>query len=221
MTSTLVRPAALGSLAIIILCIAGAPARCDDLIDTVPFSLIGSPAQQTVYLPQFDPAHGTLDSATITVTGSMQFVLEVFDSGPGGVSVTAHDTLSFNGTPLQVEGTFTSTIPASQSPYTFGPIALSLGNLTESLGPNVVSFFTGTGTLPYQFSLPRATIDAFSGPTTSGALAFTGASGNVTADYAFTPAPVPVPEPSTLGLAGLALIGLTLAPYRSQHLEAT
>lgn len=177
-----------------------------DLIATTPFSIVGSPNQETITIPQFDPAQGTLNSATITVSGSMQFVLEVFDNGPGPVAITAQDTLSFHGTPLLAEGTFTDTIPTGQSIYTFMPPAVSLGTLTEFFPSDTVSFFTGTGTLPFQLSLAGATVDQFSGATAYGAFAFTGATGNVTVDYAFTPAPVP--EPASLGVAGLGLIAV-------------
>ena len=178
-----------------------------DLINTIPFSLIGSPNQQTIQVPQFDPALGTLTSATITVTGSLQFALEVFDTGPGAVSVTARDTLSFGGTPLLAVGSFTSPIPANQPVFTFTPDPVSLGTLQESFGANA-SFLIGTGTLPFDLVLANATVDQFSGPNVSSVLAFAGASGNVTAAYAFTPAAAPVPEPNFFFAAGLALVAL-------------
>ena len=203
-------------LAIFVLSALGAPSLRADLIETAPFSLIGSPNQGTVSLPQFNPAQGTLNSATLTVSGTIQFVLETFNTGPGAVTVTAHDTFFFGGTPLPTKGVFTATIPSNQPIYTFMPPPVPLGVLTEFFGPNTVSFFTGTATLPFQLSLGAATVDEFSGLSTSGVLAFAGVSGSVTADYAFTPTPSPAPEPASFGLAGLALIAAALCRRKSR-----
>ncbi len=193
-------------LAIVGLSALGAPPARADLIRTIPFSLIGSPNQGTVLVPQFDPAQGPLNSLTLSVTATMQFVLEVFDTGPGPVSITAQDTFSFGGIPLLAEGVFTGTIPSNQPIYILMPPAVSLGTLGESFGPNVASLFVGTGTVPFQLSLPAAAVDQFSGASVNSVLAFTGVSGTVSADYAFTPAASPVPEPVSFGMAGIALI---------------
>jgi hypothetical protein len=175
-------------------------------VDTVPFSLIGSPTQQTLSLPQFDPALGTLTSATITLSGTIQFALEAFNTGAGSLSVTARDTLSFAGTPLLSIGQFSTTIPSNQPIFTFMPSPLPIGPLEQDFGPGALSFLIGTGTLPFNLSLASATVDQFTGPTTNSVLAFTGVTGNLTANYVFTPAVAPVPEPGTFPLAGLALL---------------
>jgi hypothetical protein len=178
-----------------------------DLIKTVPFSLNGSPIQGTVLVPQFDPALGVLNSVTLDVTGTIQFALEDFNTGPGAISVTAHETLLFQGIPLPAAGIFTSTIPSNQTVFTFMPDPVSFGNLTENFGPGAVSFFIGNGTVPFSLSLAAATVDAFTGPTTTNVLAFSGTAGTVTATYAFTPAAAPTPEPATFAMVGLALVG--------------
>ncbi len=207
-----------GSLAAAALLTLLVPSARADLIDTVPFSLTGNSSQQTISVPQFDPAQGALNSLVLSVSGSVQFVLEVFPSGPGPVSVTAEDTLMFSGTPLLAKGVFTSTIPSNTYPYTFMPPPVPLGTLVQDYGPNVVSFFTGTGTVPFQFSLGNAMVDQFSGPAGSSAIAFAGASGTVTADYAFTPAPgAAVPEPGTLGMAGFGVIAAGALIRRKRH----
>ena len=177
-----------------------------DLIQSLPFSLIGSPTQGTVLVPQFDPALGTLNSVSVAVTGTVQFALEDFNTGPGSISVTARDTLSLNGTPILTGGTFTSTIPANQTVYTFLPDPVSLGDFTETFGPGVVSFFIGNGNVPFDLNLAAATVDSFTGPTTTAVLAFAGATGAVTATYAFTPAVAQAPEPATFTLIGGAFL---------------
>jgi len=188
-----------------------------DLIESAPYSLLGAASQETVNLPEFDPAQGALNSVTVTVSGSLQFALEVFDSGPGTVSITALDTLSFNGTPLPVGDVFTGTIPSGQPVYVFTTPAVSFGPVTEEFGPNAVSFFTGTGTIPFTLSLAPAVVSQFSGSSTNSVLAFPGASGTVTADFAFTPAASTAPEPASFAMAGLALICVGTFARRKRH----
>jgi hypothetical protein len=182
-----------------------------DLIETASFSLIASntgTVQGTLSLPQFNPAQGTLNSVSLTVVPTFQFVLEDFNAGAGPVSVTAQDTFSFGGIPIPAEGVFSSAIPANQQVYTFMPAPLAAGPLTENFGPNVTGFFTGTGAIPFDISLAPPTLIQFSGATTQNVLVFGGVSGTVTADYAFTPAPTPAPEPACFGVAAFGLIAL-------------
>jgi hypothetical protein len=142
--------------------------------------------------------------AAVTDQIALQFVLEIFNNGPGPFTVRAQDTLNFSSIPLRGETIFTGTVPTGQPIYTYSPAAVSLGTLTETFGPDALSFLVGTGTVPFGLSLGTTTVDQFSGPTTNAVLAFSGVSGSVTADYAYTP--VPTPEPATLGVAGLGLI---------------
>jgi hypothetical protein len=186
-----------------LLFVAVATARAD-LIETAPFSLPVGPSQQTIQLPQFDPALGTLTGATITVSGSIQYVLDIFNTGPGPFSATLLDTLSFGSTPLMTGGTFSGSIPANQTVFTYSPAALSFGPLIETFGPNTAQVFAGTGTVSFNLSLPAVTVDSFSGGTIENVLAFSGAVGTVTADYMFTPAVATVPEPASMAMLGIA-----------------
>lgn len=177
-----------------------------DVTDTVNFSLNGAPNATTISLPQFNPADGTLNSAMINVNGAVTFAIEIFNTGPGAFSVTALDTVTFGGIPIPVEGTFASTIPANQPEYVFTSPGVSFGPLTESIGQAADSSFVGTGTVPFDLFLANPSLDQFSGATAYSALAFSGVTGTVSIDYAFTAAASSVPEPGSVALTGFALI---------------
>ncbi|MEO8125652.1 MAG: choice-of-anchor E domain-containing protein [Bryobacteraceae bacterium] len=191
----------------VLLSCAAISAQADTIV--VPFSLNVGPSQVTVQVPQFDPARGTLTGVTISASGSIQYLLDIFNTGPGTFSATAHDTLLFGMTPVMTGGTFSGSIPANQMVFTYSPVALNFGPLTEVFGPSLAGIFTGTGTVPFDLSLPAVTIDQFSGSTVLNVLGFSAASGNVTADYMFTPA-VTAPEPALFGTVGLSLLSLVL-----------
>ncbi|HEY3841253.1 MAG TPA: choice-of-anchor E domain-containing protein [Bryobacteraceae bacterium] len=184
----------------------GAASARADLIEVVPFSLAVGPSQQTIQLPQFDPVLGTLTGATLTVSGIIQYALDVFNTGDGAFSATVHDNLLFGATPLASGSTFTGTISANQMVFTYSPAALPVGPLAQTFGPSLVGTFIGTGTVPYDLSLPAVTVDQFSGATVLNVLAFAAATGNVTADYTFTPATATVPEPGTFGAAAMLIL---------------
>lgn len=198
--------------AALLLC-AAASARAG-MIDVVPFSLPVGPSQVTVQVPQFDPALGTLTGAAISVSGTIQYLLDVFNTGPGAFSATVHDTLSFGTTPLMTGSTFSGGIPANQMVFTYSPAALNFGPLTETFGPGLLGIFTGTGTVPFDLSLPAVTLDQFSGSTVLNVLGFSGASGSITADYTFTPAATAAPEPASFGTLGLSLLFLSFVRRR-------
>ncbi len=183
-------------------------------VDVVPFSLPVGPSQVTVQVPQFDPALGALTGVTLSVSGTIQYVLDIFNTGPGAFSATVHDNLSFGTTPLMTGGTFSGSIPANQTVFTDSPAALNFGPLTEFFGPGLLGAFIGTGTVPFDLSLPAVTIDQFSGSTVLNVLGFSAASGNVTADYIFTPAATVAPEPASFGILGLGLLSLSLVRRR-------
>jgi len=193
------------SLRIALFLYAAASARAD-LIQVVPFSLPVGPSQQTIQLPQFDPVLGTLTGVTLTVSGTIQYLLDVFNTGPGVFSATVHESLLFRTTPLMSVGTFTGTIPLNQLIFTYSPAVLPVGPLTETFGPNLVGVFIGTGTVPFDLSLPAVTVDQSSGATVLNVLAFSAASGNVTADYMFTPATTTIPEPGSFGILAISLL---------------
>jgi hypothetical protein len=197
------RPTRLLTIALFLYVAASARA---DLIEVVPFSLPVGPSQQTIQLPQFNPALGILTGATLTVSGAIQYVLDVFNTGPGTFSATVHESLLFATTPLMSGGTFTGTIPSNQMVFPYSPAQLQVGPLTEMFGPDLVGMFIGTGSVPFNLSLPAVTVDQSSGATVLNVLAFSAASGNVTADYMFTPATTTVPEPGTFGTLAMLIL---------------
>ena len=106
-------------------------------------------------------------------------------------------------------------IPAGTPIFTTMPPAVPLGTLTLFFGPNADTGFIGTGRLDTSVSLSSAAVSQFSGSTVTGLLAFAGASGSVTVDYAFTPAaPVAVPEPASRVLLGAGLLSLAALGIR-------
>ena len=194
-----------------------ASARADQ-IEVVPFSLPVGPSQQTIQLPQFDPALGTFTGATLTLSGTIQYLLDVFNTGSGTFSATIHDNVLFATTPLMTGGTFTGTIPSNQMVFTYSPLALPVGPLTEVFGKDFSGVFAGTGTVAFDLSLPAVTVDQSSGASVLNVLAFSAASGTLTADYTFIPAATPVPEPETFWTLPIWLLMLMKANSHRRRL---
>jgi hypothetical protein len=189
-----------------LLCAAGS-ARAN-LIETVPFSLAVGPSKQTIALPQFNSALGTLTGATISIAGTIQYVVDVFNTGAGSFSGTVEDTLSFGATPILAGGTFSGAIPANQTVFAYSPPPMNFGPLTETFDAATGGFLVGAGTVAFDLTLPAVKVDSFSGATVLNILSFSGAAGNVTADYMYVPAVTAAPEPGSLTTLGIALLCL-------------
>lgn len=206
----------LGAAALMLIGGARMPAAKADLIRTVAFSVIG-PGTASVALPQFNPARGTLNSVTISETATDQFVLEIFNSGAGGsFTAMAQNNFSFGlgGPPVQPGFLDTAgSIPAGMPIFTTMAPAVPLGSPMLFFGPGADAFFIGKGTLDTSVSLSAATVSQFSGATVSGLLAFAGASGTVTIDYAFTP----VPEPAGFAILSMGVLGLAACRLRPKR----
>jgi hypothetical protein len=179
-----------------------------DLIESVSFTLPVGPSQQTIQLPQFNPVLGTLTNADISVSGTIQYVLDVFNTGAGPFSVFVQDTLSFAGTPIMTGEVVSGTIPADRMVYNPPQTPLAFGPLVETIGPLSAGFLVGTGTVPFDLSLPAVSVSQVTGASVLNVLSFAAASGTVVVNYAFTPAVTPVPEPASVWLVGVALMAL-------------
>lgn len=204
-------------LPVLLTIVLGGQCARADLIETVRFTLTApttGSAQQTVLVPQFDPAKGALNSVTLTVSENFQYVLELFNTGAGTFSATVLDQFTFTGIALPSEAIISGAIPPAEPVFNYQAPPVASGPLTEMFGANTANFFTGTGSVPFDITLAPPVITQFSGSSTSSALVFGGVAGAVTADFAFTPATSPVPEPSAFGLAGLGVAASGLLAMR-------
>jgi PEP-CTERM motif len=191
-------------------------ARAAVLVDTVPFAF-NTDGSQTVQLPQFDPALGTLTAASATLSGLVQPLLEIFNTGRSQVSLSVQEFLNLGTLQARTNFSFGGFIP-NNTPVDgvlFPPMPLSA---STSLNGQL-SQFTGPGALPFTLTLASpATLEQ--GPTVTGISSSASASGAITLDYTYTPVPAPaptpvaVPEPASLAVLGAGLVGLGLATRR-------
>ncbi len=184
------------------------------LTDTVPFAF-NTDGSQTVQLPQFDPALGTLTAASATLSAQVQPLLEIFNTGRSQVSLRVQELLNLGTFQARTSFSFGGFIPDNTpvDGVLFPPMQLSA---STSLNGQLAQF-TGPGALPFTLTLASpATLEL--GPTVTGVNSSASANGAITLDYTYTPAPVPaatpVPEPASLALLGAGLVGLSLATRR-------
>ncbi len=192
-----------------------AAARATVLVDTVPF-VFNTDGSQTVQLPQFDPALGTLTAATASLSALLQPLLEIFNTGRSQVDLAVQEFLNLGTLQARTGFSFGGFIPDNTPAYglLFPPMPISA---STSLNGQLAQF-TGLGGLPFVLTLASpATIQQ--GPTVTGVSSSASANGTVTLDYTYTPAPPPlaVPEPAPLAVVGAGLLGLGLfgAPRRA------
>jgi hypothetical protein len=98
-----------------------AGARGASIVETVPFTILAAvaanlpPQTLNVSTPQFNPILGTLQSATTTITGTVNAALEFFSTGAGGsYDIFLTDTLSLAGIPGLFGQELRGAIPADQ-----------------------------------------------------------------------------------------------------------
>lgn len=176
-----------------------------------------SPSYPEVYqafnIPLFNPADGTLDSVSVTMSGVVQDSLSFtnFDGPTGGIAMSedASLTVQYNDSQNIAEGDFvfqTTDYPTLQKPGADGGVYLQ--NWTGTLSPvdfdvsdpTDLADFTGVGNAPLAVGLSDSVGATISGGNYSYNNDTTG-SGTVEVQYYYTP----VPEPTTLALAGLGL----------------
>ncbi len=184
--------------------------HAETLVDNIPFTVNSGPFMQTEALPQFNPALGTLTNANITLSGSLQDVAEIVNSGPAMFDVTLQNFINVGSLQAQKNFPLGGFIPANtpvlgvQLPVTPFSVSTSLnGQLAE---------FTGPGSLSFLLQVPNPITQIVEGTTVSSVFGSVSVDGNIALDYTYTPAAavtpsaVPEPSPAVLLLTGLLLM---------------
>jgi hypothetical protein len=196
--------------------------RADVLSTNTSTTEISSPAYPVTWLTfgidQFNPALGTLNSVQLTVSGQVEASL-YFTNNDGNVGLKVeidptYQIAYFNGslTNLLVDDESidwtTPGFPKSVSVpadgtyfYSWGPA--NEGPVTQNLtlAPDLANF-TGSGLIPVAAQLSCTTMESIGGGNYTISAPVSGsATAQVIYDY------IPVPEPSTIGLVVVGLLG--------------
>ena len=177
-----------------------------DIIDNVPFS-INSPVDQPLNLPQFDPALGTLTDASITLSGTVQDVVQISNTGSGPFDVRLQDFINVGSLQARIPFPVGGFIPNNTPVYAFLLPPTQFATSVSIAGQ--FNQFTGLGTQTFNIFALNPEQQILQGPTITSVFSSLSATGNVSLHYTYTPAVQTVtaaPEPSAMAGCAVALL---------------
>ena len=130
------------------------------LVDTVPFVFM-TDGSQTVQLPQFNPALGSLTAATATLSATVEPLLEIFNTGRSQVAIAVQELLSLGTFQARTSFSFGGFLPDNTpvDGVLFPPMQISASTSLDAQ----LAEFTGPGTTPVH-AHPRQPGDDPAGP---------------------------------------------------------
>jgi len=167
-------------------------------------------ATQAIAVPQFDPALGTLNAATFTITGHLDYPFIDQTPAPTTGTYSYHAFYSFyyfdRWIDFGVDGAGTADF--GTSPIVYLPAdGMGMGAIDNDR----LIFAIGTGTFGGSITFdPPSMLDVMGGVIIPGDPADASVSGMVTIVYDYTAAAVPEASTWAMMLAGFGLIGMGL-----------
>lgn len=183
---------------------AAAPASAATISYDIPYS------SQSIAVPQFDPALGTLNAATFTITGHLDypFIDQTPEPTPGSYSYQAFYSFYYFDRWIDFGVAGAGTVEFGTAPVIYLPAdGMGMGAVDDDR----LAFTIGTGTFGGSIAIdPPWTFDVTGGVILPGDEADASVSGMVTIVYDYTAAAVPEASTWAMMLAGFGLIGMGL-----------
>lgn len=201
-------------------------ARADTIAYSDSLPLTPTDFTQPLSVPRFDPALGTLDRVTVTLTGRVEgsHRFESLDPMPVNVTMTHHAVIALRRPDLTALVASMPDVSSTTATTAFDggiDFAGGSGRTLSSLmseSANSVTLLPAGGELvlftgPGDVVLPVTAVATGMGSGSGNLITqfSTSASAHIVVAYDFTPAATSAPEPSTLVLLGVGIGGLLMA----------
>ncbi len=214
-----------------------APIQAATFTDTDSFSAeITELTDQPLRVDPFDASLGTLTKVTVTLSGSLSSVGTVTNTAAQAQSFTVstraqqYDGTKSGGSPAVLPSTFQVFTPfdligsqaytalAPNTPAAFGPYSADRGPLIVFTSTSLADLaqFVGGGAFGYNFNTLILTAVQGGGGNVTTAIN-TNASASLSVTYEFEGDVAVIPEPTTVSLVGLGLLGLAYARRRQSQ----